>query len=293
MLAARIEVPPIFRIVADDITPEAAAGLLAEQGGRIAIISAEGGIFDTIAGRYARTSNLDVFLKAHSGDELRVDRKGDPVPKYVKSPAITLGLMIQPAVLQAIAANPEFHGRGLLARFLYARPVSKVGARIIAPNAVPPHIAKRYECKLTELVAGLNGRDPVTLRLTPEAQKAITAIEAAVEPTLAEDGELSLIKEWGSKYVAAVARIAGILHLAEHGPKDGTRLPVDPETVEAAGRIGDYFKASAINAFVEMGTDQGTADAVYLSERVRHLGKAEVSERDLLRAAENSELGRS
>ena len=41
------------RLVADDITPEAAASLLAEQGGRLAIISAEGGIFDIIAGRYS------------------------------------------------------------------------------------------------------------------------------------------------------------------------------------------------------------------------------------------------
>ena len=34
-----------------------------------------------------------------------------------------------------------------------------------------------------------------------------------------------------------------------------------------------------------MGTDQGTADAVYLLERIRHLGQDEVSERDVFRAA--------
>ena len=49
-IADGIEVPPIPRLLADDITPEAAASLLAEQGGRLAIISAEGGIFDIIAG---------------------------------------------------------------------------------------------------------------------------------------------------------------------------------------------------------------------------------------------------
>ena len=52
--AEGIEVPPIPRLVADDVTPEAAASLLAEQGGRLAIISAEGGIFDIIAGRYSQ-----------------------------------------------------------------------------------------------------------------------------------------------------------------------------------------------------------------------------------------------
>ena len=53
MLADAIEVPAIPRLVADDVTPEAAASLLAEQDGRLAIISAEGGIFDIIAGRYS------------------------------------------------------------------------------------------------------------------------------------------------------------------------------------------------------------------------------------------------
>jgi hypothetical protein len=52
-IADGIEVPPVPRLLADDITPEAAASLLAEQGGRLAIISAEGGIFDIIAGRYS------------------------------------------------------------------------------------------------------------------------------------------------------------------------------------------------------------------------------------------------
>ena len=37
--------------------------------------------------------------------------------------------------------------------------------------------------------------------------------------------------------------------------------------------------------FIEMGTDQVTADAVYLLERFGHLGRDEVSERDLQRAA--------
>ena len=70
-----IEVPVVPRLLADDITPEATATLLADHGGRIAITSSEGGLFDTLAGRYARTVNIDVFLKGHSGDPIRVDRQ--------------------------------------------------------------------------------------------------------------------------------------------------------------------------------------------------------------------------
>ena len=90
------------------------------------------------------------------------------------------------------------------------------------------------------------------------------------------------------KYVGAVARIAGILHLAEHGADKGPRQPVSAQTVMAAARIGEYFKAEAINAFAEMGTDQGTADAAYLLERISHLGQDEVSERDIHVASSRS-----
>jgi hypothetical protein len=71
--------------------------------------------------------------------------------------------------------------------------------------------------------------------------------------------------------VGAVARIAGILHLAGNGADRGPRQPVSAQTVLAARRIGQYYKANAINAFAEMGTDQDTADAAYLLERIQHL----------------------
>ena len=66
---------------------------------KVRIISAEGGIFETIAGRYSGgVPNLDVWLKGHAGDTLRVDRKGRPT-EYVRSPAMTLLLTVQYFVL--------------------------------------------------------------------------------------------------------------------------------------------------------------------------------------------------
>ena len=95
--AEAIEIPPLPRILADDVTPEACASLLVEQDGRLAVISAEGGIFDIMAGRYSgHVPVLDVWLKGHSGDPLRVDRKGRE-PEYVERPALTLSLMVQPS----------------------------------------------------------------------------------------------------------------------------------------------------------------------------------------------------
>ena len=166
MMAAAIDVPAVPRLVADDVTPEAAASLLAEQGGRLAIISAEGGIFDIIAGRYSKIPNLDLWLKGHSGDPLKVDRKGRD-PEYIRRPALTLGLMIQPSVLTAIAAHREFRGRGFLARILYASPVSKVGHRKIAAAPVDPIVEKEYEETVGRLASGLAAwaSDPAVLHV--------------------------------------------------------------------------------------------------------------------------------
>jgi replicative DNA helicase len=280
-LADAIRVPSIARLVADDITPEAAVTLLAEQNGRLAIISAEGGVLDIIAGRYSTLPNLDLWLKGHSGDPVRVDRKGRP-PEYIQHPALTLGLMIQPAVLDRIARNPDFRGRGLLARFLYAFPASKVGHRTIAPPPVTAQTRQTYTDLLAKLAHGLVGwaGDPVALMLTDGAQKVFAEMERAVEPTLARDGELAALADWGAKYMGAVARIAGILHLGQHGP-DGVKCPIDKDTVWAAYRVGEYYKACAIRAFTEMGTDPVTADAIYLLDRIKSLAQDEVSERDM------------
>ena len=284
-----IHVPEVPRLLADDVTPEATASLLADHGGRIAIVSAEGGIFDTIAGRYARTVNMDVFLKGHSGDRIRVDRQGRP-PQHIPSPALTMGLMVQPRVIEAIAANRDFVGRGLLARHLYAMPVSKVGFRVSAATPVSESTEAQYSYwikKLASEMAGWAG-DPMVLTLDEQAEALVRKIQDDVEPTLIGDGELaspSTLTEWGGKYVGAVVRIAGLLHLGEHGEKAGRSYPVQPVTIKAAERIGQYFKACAINVFSQMGADPDMADAVYLLCRVVYLGRDEVSERELFTAS--------
>lgn len=149
-------VPALPRLVADDVTSEAAASLLAEQSGRLAVLSAEGGIFTTMSGRYSGgVPSLEVFLKGHAGDLLRVDHKSRPA-EHVPAPALTLGLALQPEVLRDIARLPGFRGRGLLARILYSLPENTVGRRRIGAAAVPA-AAHTYHRELRGLVLALAG----------------------------------------------------------------------------------------------------------------------------------------
>lgn len=57
-----------LRLLCDDCSPEALVSLLYQNKGATSVVSAEGGIFDIMTGRYGNKPNLDVFLKGHSGD---------------------------------------------------------------------------------------------------------------------------------------------------------------------------------------------------------------------------------
>ncbi|WP_410479284.1 DUF3987 domain-containing protein [Pseudonocardia sp. H11422] len=187
-------------MIADDVTPEAAASLLAKQGGRLAVLSAEGGIFTTLAGHYSGgVPSLEVFLKGHAGDLLRVDRKGRPA-EHIPAPALTLGLAVQPEVLADIARMRGFRGRGLLARILYALPENTVGRRRIGAPAVPASVAQAYTAGLARVVPELAGREErVRLRLSAEPNERVLELERRLELRLAPEADLAPIAHWTAK----------------------------------------------------------------------------------------------
>lgn len=124
-------VPARPLLLAGDMTPEAMVKLLAEQGGTLAHISAEGGLLDTfVGGRYSGgQAQVTDLLNAHDGREpIKVHRKGAD-DLIVWEPSLTIGVAIQPQVLEALGENPVAMRRGLHARFLFAVPKSLVGSR--------------------------------------------------------------------------------------------------------------------------------------------------------------------
>lgn len=255
-MAEAITVPTLPRLVADDVTTEAAASLLADQGGRLAVLSAEGGIFTILAGRYSGgVPSLDVFLKGHAGDLLLVDRKGRP-PEHIERPALTLGLAVQPEVLRQIAHMPGFRGRGLLARILYAVPENNVGRRKVGTPPVPPEIQDAYDSNVQALTASLHEwTDPAVLVLDPAAGALLLDHERDLEPRLhPETGDLGHVADWASKLVGATVRLAGLLHLGAH-LTDGWGRAIDLETMVRAVDLAGYFTAHALAAFDQMGVD--------------------------------------
>lgn len=142
----------------DDATPEALIGLMAANGGRMAIISDEGGIFDTLAGRYSGAPNLEPYLKGHAGQPMSNDRQtreGASVDK----PALTVCVMAQPTVLRKFGGNADLAGRGLPARFLFALPRSLAGYRLVDTEPVPEQVTAGHRHRVHGLAATLAERE--------------------------------------------------------------------------------------------------------------------------------------
>lgn len=260
MDAEAITVPARPRLTASgDVTPEALTKLLTVHG-RIGVLSPEGDLFDIIAGRYSARPNLGVFLQGHKGERLQTERITRDA-EHGERPALTIGITLQPPVLTDLARTPGARGRGLLARILFALPPSTLGYRKTVVPPVPEKTAHAYETRLTTLVHTLGDLpEPVTLTCSPAADRAILQLQEDVEPKLRPDGALAHIDDWAGKYVGAVARLAGLLHLAEH-LHDGWGKPIEAATVERARAIGDYYTAHALAAFDLMGSDPVIEDA--------------------------------
>jgi hypothetical protein len=290
--AANLIVPPLPRWLVDDATPEALAGLLATYG-RIALLSPEGDVFDQMAGRYNQQAgpNLGVYLKGHAGDLLKVDRRGRP-PEYVQRPCLTIGLTVQPEVLQGLAGRPGFRGRGLLARFLYSLPASLVGRRQPGAPPVPLVVADRYALELQALAASLttapaptSDQGPALLVLEPEAGELLLAFERDLEPRLAAgSGDLAHLAGWAAKLAGTTCRLAALLHLAGH-LRDGWVQPISPDTLAAAIRLADYLIEHARAVFDLMGADPRTNDARWLLDWITRTNRTQFTRRDAHRAA--------
>lgn len=277
----QVEVPKRPRLSADDATPEALAGLLNEQKGRLALLSTEGGVFDLMTGRYSDRANLDVYLQAWAGDTIRIDRVSREAVT-IRKPALTIGLTVQPSVLERLSEHPELKGRGLTARFMYSVPPDCVGTRnmIDAPSA-DPEARRQYDANLLGLARRLHAYQmPGSLKFSVEARKAFDQWRQGLENRRVPSGDLRPLAEWTTKLESSVARLAGLLHLAETGQAQGE---VDAREVQRAIVVGEYWLAHARIVHDMWDADPTVEDARRMLRWMQRNQLDEFSVRDLHR----------
>ena len=265
--AELLDIPAPPQIWTSDATPERLGALLAEQGECMAWLSSEGGVFDLLQGRYSNgIPNLDLVLKAHSGDAERVDRGSRP-PVFLKNPRLSIGLSPQPDVLRGLAAKPGFRGRGLLGRFLYLLPPSPLGYRRLESNPVPEEVRDAYSAGLRAMLDWEAAIDehgderPHVLLLSHEAHAKWHEFQRSIETQMRPGGELEHFTDWAGKAPGAAARLSGVLHGIKHAhgrPWDAT---ITAETMNSALEIMAIITQHSLAALDMMGADPTIAAA--------------------------------
>lgn len=283
-LAAELSIEPVAalpKLLVDDATAEAIEMQLASQGGRLVVAGCEGGLFDVMAGRYSSgVGNLDAFLKGHAGDDLRVDRvtRGSiMVPRC----CLTLAYAVQPDVVRSMAERPSFRGRGLIGRFMYSVPVSRLGSRLINPDPVPVAIAARYEELVRRLAAIPTGDEPWVIRLSHDAAERFYTWQGEVETWLGDSGRLFDLRDWGGKLCGLTARLAAIIHLIQSDSPEPWNKPVSLAVIESAIVLARWAVPHA-EAVIGMmaGADGPIDDAAYLMRWIQERAYKEFSRRD-------------
>ncbi|MCF6409008.1 YfjI family protein [Pseudalkalibacillus salsuginis] len=278
----------IPRYITEDVTPEKLADLLAENNEKMAILSAEGGgIFSIMAGRYSSDgkANIEIFLKGFSGDYCAVDRIGRAA-KVLRNPALTIGLFVQPHVVQD--TPPSFQERGLMPRFLYSFPKSLVGNRKIRPESIKEEVKNAYSTTIRNLLS-FEVPDPIQLTLDENARRLEETLREDVESMFLEGGDLAEMKEWGSKLAGQIIRVAGLLHVADYAnelPFSNTKIEeISPQinelTFSRARQLTKYFIEHAKAAYDCMKADRRTEDVKYLLNVIKKKQKSVIEYREI------------
>lgn len=275
------EEPVRPRLFISDATPEKTGAILAEQGERITIASDEGTAFQQMAGMYAKNgnANIDVYLKGHDGGDFMVDRLvRDSI--HLENPLLTVALAVQPTVIRGLAKHPDLRGRGLLARFVYSFPASRVGTRTFDTPPVEPEVKEAWKQLVQRLASGPLPTEPETLHFTPEAEARFHRAELEIERAMDPGRSLFSVRDWANKLRGFIARVAGLLHVAEEIVPGQARISL--ATVERALEVGRYFTAHTIHTLdVEMNVDPAEQSARLAWTVIERKGAARVTPAEL------------
>ena len=290
----QIQVPRARRLNASDITSERLVQLMFENNGVISILSPEGDPFSVFGGRYSRgVPVLDTLKRAWTGSEsIRVDRVTRD-GTYLRRPALTLGIALQPGFLKGLDLK-AFRGEGLLGRVLWVVPESTVGHRKTGAD-VPPlsrdasnNYARLLERLLESTPADVDSDGswvPHELRLSDDARACLYEWEGRVEKMLRAGGILGEIADWGGKLVGNSIRIAWLIHLAKIAEEEG-RVVWDREVSATAMKVAiscaEALITHALVLFDSLEVTKERSTSRYVLRRMQEFPEGETpTERDL------------
>jgi hypothetical protein len=239
-----------------------------------ALLSAEAGMVfggHSMGGDKAM-GNLGTFNTMWDGGTLRQSRVGrDPI--YVERPRATLGLMVQPAVLQSFTLRTGnlAKGIGYFARFLFSQPESTQGGRYyLAPAADMPAL-RTFHARVAALLDvpvefdDLDRLAPREVPLDPEAQACWIAFHDEVEEQLGDD--YSDVKDVASKAAENAARLACCYHAFEtDGSSPIPRMAMDRACAAMRWYLDEAVRFGQVSGLTEEVRDAELVEAFLVAQ---------------------------
>jgi hypothetical protein len=238
--------PGLPTLTTGDCTPLGLIGLLARNRGRLALLTDEGDqLFSKILQR-SKSGAEDIadMLKSYSGAP--IDRHDAHREYRVPGAALSIVAFTQPQPFAKVMGVQAFHGKGFLGRFAIVLPRSLMGARKQRRPDLSTEAKSAYHGLMRRLLDQPIPETPLVLTLTD------AAFDIFAERATAADRELVTATDpnfrwWLGKLRGLIARLAGILHLAE--PAHWGVSVISAETMARAVEIGAYLAAHARVAY--------------------------------------------
>lgn len=206
--------PKLQRLIRQDLSERALMDALEGEGKSILITADEGERL--LKSPLFEKNNL--LSKGWDGGPLFADRANGQAWS-ANDIRMSTSMMVQPAVLEAYlkSVGKTSRGSGLLARFLFAFPISTQGQRI-AYNVTAEHPMPdllRFHERMISLLDDRNNpaENGEILEFSPDAKAAWQFLVNHIEADLRPGGYFSDIKDFASKAGEMAARLAGVFHV--------------------------------------------------------------------------------
>lgn len=236
------------RRVYQSVTERPLMEALEGKGKCVVILSDEGSI--VLNG--GATTKLGTLNKAWDGPELLTFDRADGNIE-ARDPRVTVSFMVQEKLFKEFLdkRGEVVRQSGFLARFLVSWPASTQGFRFMSLwDPVWEHLPK-FHGRMNELLdataarraAGDTGRNLLSFSL--DAKNLWVTMQNNVESKLHDGGELASVRDFASKSMELVGRLAGIMHYFEGIAGDVISL----ETLQRAQEIVNYYFDEYIDMF--------------------------------------------
>lgn len=266
-----LDIPELYvpTLSTDDSTPEALVSLMHQNGGKISILSSEGGLFERFRNKNIDQIKYDVYLKPYSGDLLQTNRKTRET-EIIENPTMTICITAQPSIIKELPS--PVHERGLMARFFISIPYDNLGGRDSRAPEIPKNVIHLYESFIRKLLIWETD-ETISLKLSNDALNLLYDTMDEVEAEFRENGVFhDDLKAWAGKLIGQLLRVAGLLHVSYQATVANNITDVDKtiskDTLASAIQLKEYLISHAEKAFGVMKQNQDYDDAEYLLKHI-------------------------